>query len=116
MAFQFRERGRGRVEHRAPFALFGRHRLEVGPVEDARMHDRFAGGLRERDARDGDGNGNCGDDEISSGDHPRISAGKRNEVKRTNYRRVTSTGDCVPEIILRVSANAVRLHEIFRRR
>ena len=60
VALELRERRRGRVADRPPLALFRRHGLEIGPVEDARMQPRLAAGLRERNARDGDGNGNGG--------------------------------------------------------
>lgn len=62
VALELRERRRGRVADRPPLALFRRHGLEIGPVEDTRMQPRLAGGLRERNARDGKGNGNGSDD------------------------------------------------------
>jgi hypothetical protein len=61
------------------------------------MHHWFASGLRERDARDGDENGNGGDEYISTGDHARISAGNGIEVKRAKQggiRGVSSKTDC----------------------
>ena len=60
VAFEIRERRRGRVEHRAPLARLGWHGLEVGPVEDGRVHDRLAGGLRKRHHGDGSERGNGG--------------------------------------------------------
>ena len=88
VALQIRERRRGRIEDRAALALFCRDGLQVGPVEDARMHQRFdGGGLRERHARDGNKNGSGSHDHIATGDfHEHISAANGKGVKRTNVR------------------------------
>jgi hypothetical protein len=64
------------------FLQIARHDLEIGPVENARMQHRLAGGLRPRQARDNDEAGHGSHAQISTGNHPGISAGKRTEVKR----------------------------------
>lgn len=86
VALEFRERRRRRIEHRARFAHFRRLGFQVGPVEDARMHHRFAIGFCECDARDRERNGNGRDKQISTSDHASICAGERNSVKRTNVQ------------------------------
>ena len=95
VALEIAERRRGRIKDRAALALFRRHGLEVGPVEDARMHQRFdGGGLRERHARDGNENGNGSHDHIATGDfHELISATNGKGVKRTNVRGNPSRHD-----------------------